>query len=502
MATPKPAAAAKTEHEEKNETCLDCHSDKDNVKGKESLVVDPKDFKLGPHTEENGVTCYDCHTAVRKVKDVTDHGKLAKPTCAGCHDADKQMMGSRHGRGGAGQARPTCMSCHGVGHKIRRVANKASPVYRFNQPKTCGKCHNGKDVVPTFMKSVHGVRLLAGKKKGQKEGPTCSDCHNPHDTMFADVLRNFAYKKRVTKACSKCHTKEAKVYDVSVHGKALLERDVYGAASCVDCHLSHTIQKVKDPKSAVFKTKTVEVCANCHADQHLIRRFKLKPDVVSTYEASFHGRARRLGDQKVAKCADCHGHHAIFAATDTRSRVHKGNLKKSCGTANCHPRATAKFLQGKIHAEAKTPANYWAWFVRQLYIWLIGLVIGGMIVHNVIDWIRKNINRARAQAKEPHVIRMTGLERVLHAMLAISFLTLVYTGFASMYPKAWWVVPLSWLSSDTEAARALIHRIAGTILTFVSIHHLWFIFFHKIGKEQIRELLPKPRDLVDVYQNI
>ena len=37
---------------------------------------------------------------------------------------------------------------------------------------------------------------------------------------------------------------------------------------------------------------------------------------------------------------------------------------------------------------------------------------------------------------------MLPFERVQHAVLAISFLTLVWTGFALKYPDQWWARPL------------------------------------------------------------
>ena len=496
-ATSAPAAAAdaKKKKEIANSACLDCHADKDNVNGKKQYVVDGKLFKKGPHTEDNGVTCAECHVKAKTVADVSDHGKLGKPSCAGCHDAQKHISGSVHGRAVNGKKLPTCASCHGPAHTVVPVADKASPSNRLNQPKTCGTCHTRESDVPTFMKSVHGERLRSGKK----DGPSCSNCHSPHKIMPADIIRNVAFKVEITKRCSKCHGKVAKVYNASIHGQALLTQNVYGAPSCVDCHLSHEIEHVHDARSNVYKTKVVETCGHCHGDERLVRRFKLKPNVVGTYEASFHGRAGRLGDKKVAKCSSCHDHHAVFPAKDKRSSIHHDNLAKSCG--KCHPGATEKFIAAKIHVAAGSRDNYWAWFVRNLYLWLIALVIGGMAAHNLVDWIRKNIIRARAQARDPHVIRMTKLERMLHIALASSFLLLCYTGFALLYPKAWWVTPLNWIS-NTEGFRSMAHRIAGVVLTVVALHHLWFLFFHRVGRIQRREFMPRLVDLRDLYHNI
>jgi len=40
---------------------------------------------------------------------------------------------------------------------------------------------------------------------------------------------------------------------------------------------------------------------------------------------------------------------------------------------------------------------------------------------------------------------MYGVERIEHALTALSFLVLVWTGFALKYPDQWWARPLvSW----------------------------------------------------------
>ena len=76
-----------------------------------------------------------------------------------------------------------------------------------------------------------------------------------------------------------------------------------------------------------------------------------------------------------------------------------------------------------------------------------------MLLHQGGDWIRKLI-RLRFQQRRPpscgHVgrrrhgdqFRMLPFERVQHAVLAISFMTLVWTGFALKYPDSWWARPL------------------------------------------------------------
>jgi formate dehydrogenase gamma subunit len=178
--------------------------------------------------------------------------------------------------------------------------------------------------------------------------------------------------------------------------------------------------------------------------------------------------------------------------------VHPSNLADSCG--KCHPGASENFVKAKIHVRMEA-ANVWTRLVRNVYVWLIILIIGAMLIHNALDFGRKMINRARAQRQEPHVIRMTRLERVTHLLLILSFSFLAYTGFALMFPDAWWVAPLNWIS-QTEAFRSTSHRVAGVVLTVLMLHHIWFLFFHRVGREQFKRLLPRLRDFRDLWHNL
>ena len=62
---------------------------------------------------------------------------------------------------------------------------------------------------------------------------------------------------------------------------------------------------------------------------------------------------------------------------------------------------------------------------------------------------------------------MLPFERVQHAVLASSFFTLVWTGFALKYPDQWWARPLL-LLEGARSMRSLIHRVAAVDLHGVS----------------------------------
>ena len=133
------------------------------------------------------------------------------------------------------------------------------------------------------------------------------------------------------------------------------------------------------------------------------------------------------------------------------------------------------------------------------------MVIGGMFVHNAIDFGRKaRIKKLRQRGHiefEEHghslYLRMTLSERIQHATLAVSFILLVITGFMLRYPDSWWVSHIRDLSEHAFMLRSLIHRTAAIIMVVVSLYHIYYVCFTSRGRELIKDLLPKYQDILD-----
>ena len=477
-----------------DEDCLACHAEEGNVEKRH--LVEAQALAASPHNADQGVSCVSCHVKAGKVADISDHGPLGKASCDDCHDAGAEVAKGVHGRPGKKVKRPpTCVDCHGHGHQIKPSAAEGSPTSPAGQVKLCASCH-GELSTSTYKASVHGKAMARGKKGV----PSCASCHGAHKVQWPNIFNNPASKQEMEAACGGCHKQEAKAHGSGIHGQALARGNL-AAASCVDCHVGHSILSPSDPRSSVHPSHVAQDCARCHANQRMIQRFSLPADAVSTFEASYHGQAGKLGRARVANCSSCHRPHAIFPASDPRSSVHTSQLATSCG--KCHPGAGKNFVGTKIHVAASGDRveNYWAWLVAQIYTVLIILVIGGMVLHNLLDFMRKMVLRARHQAAEPGITRMAGIERAAHALLFGSFLYLVYSGFALLYPGAWWAAPLIMIS-DSEGFRAGSHRVAGAILCLLTLHHLWFLFFHKVGREQRRRFMPRLRDFRDLWHNL
>jgi cytochrome b subunit of formate dehydrogenase len=175
------------------------------------------------------------------------------------------------------------------------------------------------------------------------------------------------------------------------------------------------------------------------------------------------------------------------------------NLPKTCG--QCHPGAGERFALGPMHVKeggaGEHPSVRWA---RLFYLLVIPGTIGFMLLHNLGDWLRKlqamqrgaRFERLLPQQGE---IRMYRWEQMTHAVLAISFIVLAWSGFALKYPGSWWAGPLS-----EAVIRRNVHRVAAVAMMVATFMHLFSILGNKFLREHWKEFIPKARDISDAMQ--
>lgn len=188
----------------------------------------------------------------------------------GCHQHQKELASytaSVHGKGlfQAGLvSAAVCADCHGA-HGVYLPADKRSTLHTTNVAQTCGKCH--RFLEERLMKSVHGggsgpgglaLRLAPGGKT--KQHPSCTSCHQGHD--FADP-ESAQFHLQVPNVCGNCHADLSNRYSLSVHGQ-LTELGYVPAAKCSDCHGSHDILPVNDPRSTLSPAHRLQTCRTCH----------------------------------------------------------------------------------------------------------------------------------------------------------------------------------------------------------------------------------------------
>jgi len=122
-----------------------------------------------------------------------------------------------------------------------------------------------------------------------------------------------------------------------------------------------------------------------------------------------------------------------------------------------------------------------------------------MLFHNALDLIRKLREHLKELEEAGMSNRMTLNERIQHAILATTFITLAYTGFALVNPDAWWARPFV---GQTYDWRGFWHRLAAILFVILSVYHLLYICFTKRGRWQLVQLAPRVSDFVHFGQMI
>jgi formate dehydrogenase gamma subunit len=139
--------------------------------------------------------------------------------------------------------------------------------------------------------------------------------------------------------------------------------------------------------------------------------------------------------------------------------------------------------------------------IKSVYLWLIALIVGGMLLHNVVILSYYVIKRRRVAMSAESILRLDRVQRIQHVGLLVSFWLLVVTGFALRFPDAWWVQQLS-VVGMTEPVRSTLHRIGAAVMVVVSLSHLWYIISVKRGRKEFQAMLPELQDVKDFWANM
>ena len=366
-------------------SCAQCHADAQEAYAHSTHSIARK-------SGAPAAGCQDCHGGAHEVmaaddpKSPVSHENIPY-TCGRCH-GQRFLMESRgesaqpfisyqesvHGRATekGSQKAAVCTDCHGA-HEILAANNSKSPIYKFNVPATCGKCHA--DIDNTFMQSIHGQAIA----RGNAQAPVCTDCHGIHSIK-----------------------------------------------SHIDPNSPSAEQNVSR-----------DTCARCHEGVRLSQEFGVPGNRVNSYFDSYHGLAAEGGSVVAANCSSCHGVHNILPSSDPHSTINRANLGTTCGKCHQGVTQkftqTRVHLEDGLHPnDIGSIAVKW---VRLIYIAMILLVIGAMFLHNAIIWRRKAIERRKTL--NPFMVRMTTNQRWQHLILLTSFIILVITGFALRFPDTW-----------------------------------------------------------------
>ena len=484
--------------------CVECHGDP-----AESHAFHSSLSKEGRAEGEPGTSCKGCH-GTHAVEVPTAAGSRFGPSrlsasCGECHKSiADQFAASAHGTAAGA---PDCLACHRQPITTAR-AGGLSVELKLAQEKICLACHledpqvrarmgPSAGFISAYDISVHGKALRAGNAAA----PTCVDCHGAHEMKRGMDPKARVSKTRIPETCSGCHVEIAHQYEQSVHAAAF-RRGVVEAPVCTDCHGEHDILRHGDPASPVSAANvSAQVCSPCHSSVALSSKYGIASDRFQTFSDSFHGLAVRSGSVEAANCSSCHGAHDIRSSSDPASRVNRANLATTCG--ECHPGANERFAMGAVHltmTPQQEPILYW---IGAIYISLIVVTVGGMFLHNLLDFARKasrklKIRRGAIPEHPPSralYVRMTLSERIQHGSLVLSFTVLVITGFMLSYPDAWWVAWIRRPSNGGFELRSALHRAAAVVMVVASIYHIGYLALTARGRRLFRDLRPTRLDV-------
>jgi cytochrome b subunit of formate dehydrogenase len=420
-------------------------------------------------------TCTSCHPvhqmlAVADPRSAVSNRRLAE-TCGACHrEALVNLRRSVHAK--AGERNETgagtlldCSKCHGRDvHDMLPITHPASPVFLDHQVKICGECH--KAYLETYLQSAHGTGLV---KSGLLVTAACADCHGAHDIFYAADTRSSLHSSNVSARCGTCHHFLAERLAQSVHGSgagaAPIEHLAPGGTSsrkpgCTDCHQGHDPVRPRTPE---FRAELPNRCGNCH--QNLADRYRL----------SLHGELTEFGYVPAAECADCHGAHDIRPLSDPDSRLAGGNRLQTC--RQCHANAVAKFATYDPHASYKDGQGYP--FLHGIYHWLerIVYVLVGLFVLHMFCWFTRSFFFARRFGRDrpcvaggKAIVAFEPLNRLVYALLLVSFIGLVLTGLPLKYGAYPWAKRVAGLVGGFGTTSVWHHVFAVVLLAACGSH--------------------------------
>ena len=455
--------------------CLSCHDTKATaikVAGADGAAklnaIDPDHYAKSVHAK---MECVACH---QDITDATAHHAKASGTkvleCSACHE---QLAGKLKAEGkpltpgleqvakntlayrGSFHSRPnkedkshpnaSCNQCHDT-HAFA-VPAKGTPerdAWRLETPALCGEaCHE--DELSDYRKSIHGKEAMG---KHNLKAAVCIDCHSSHDigNTSADTTQ-----LAITSNCGSCHKENFESYIKTYHGQINQLGYAY-TAKCFDCHGSHKITKVDDPRSKVNPANRMKTCETCHNGKKDLAQ---APAGFATFQP--HGHA-----------GDFEHYPQIWVAWQIMVQLLVGTF----GFFWLHTLLWfyREYKERKQHGEearisaAALPANLRGKYVR----------------------------------------RFSPVWRLAHISFALSLMILTLTGIPLLYPNAPWASTLMAGLGGPHVAR-IIHRVNAVIFAGVFFWHLFYIAwriartwktFRFFGPDS---MIPNLQDMKDIW---
>jgi cytochrome b subunit of formate dehydrogenase len=451
------SAATQTKAQLSNEVCLGCHGNEafaipaadgqmrslyvakekfeQSVHGKRLCVECHKNITSVPHAKtEVVVSCVQCHQEIWNAaqKDNKSHEFARLGEVVQQIDRYMKSIHARPNMQDQSRTNATCYNCHDA-HYVYPAGSNIRMEWRLNIPNTCGKCHIREREL--YATSVHGKEVLGNRNIA---AAVCSDCHTTHDVE--DPAKD-ATKLVITKNCGGCHSESFKSYTQTYHGQVHTLGYAY-TAKCFDCHGSHTIQRVNDPRSSVHANHRLMTCQACHQN----------------------ATAGFLTFQPHANTHDLARYPYTWLAS--------------------------KFMLGLLGG---TFAFFWThtalWFYREYKERKEGR-----------DRVHVRTDELLPQPKETYYERWNVMWRIAHLAFAISLMVLVLTGMTAFYADSAWA-PIVVKAFGGPKVTAAVHRVCAVVFLGVFFAHLVYVVIH-VGRNWKTFRLFGPDSLIPNWQDL
>ena len=436
-------------------------------KNPERLYVEEAILAEGFHSS---VTCEQCHSGVESLPHAA---RLPEPQCETCHQQEvSDVSRSRHAKviRTSDPKPPRCWDCHGA-HEIR-LQSKFSPLEKI---RVCASCHqkyaghmagleNGSVLVKSYMDSVHGR-----SKPGTSEvGATCEDCHGHHEILPVQDPRSKVNRLNIPETCGRCHAEILKEFESTVHAEVARRHDPsIRAALCSDCHTAHAITHTNTPE---FMLDIVSECGVCHKELYRTYRETYHGQVQQLGGARVarcsdcHGthNIRRLNDPKsllsaanrAATCSRCHKEIQTMSASGRQNFV----------AYQPH----ADFRDG-----SRYHALFLIWRFT-LIIGAVLLASWGLHWLGWINRELRKKSALPGEGPVSAILRFKELHCWTHLLATACFLGLILTGLPLKFSRQPWVVSSMVIFGGPDGA-ALLHRVFAVVLIGIGLFHAIYV---------------------------
>lgn len=271
-------------------------------------------------------------------------------------------------------ARVKCEGCHPDVKKIPHdPAKKVDCLAQCHiKEPTTEKKFSHAEVAKFLAKSVHGELDHKQKpKKYTEDLPSCKNCHdNPlyRPISFFKTVRP-GISETALGRCRVCHKKDEFIFMF------------YN-------HVTTRLHKIRSPKNIA------EMCGRCHDNPELAARHNLSTRAAYSYGETFHGKAASFLDERIPDCLDCHvlrgrSIHQMLSRKDPNSITHENNKAEICSNLDCHPTASPKFSNYKVHAEFDLTQSPKQYYTRVFFIVITGGTLLPLMGIMFLDLIRR-----------------------------------------------------------------------------------------------------------------